>query len=119
MATRKTTPQTPKGPPSAIRFEATLGTASRTKAVEAASSLDLDRLPDSKGEVILLLSPDDARRLLAQGFEVHLRSAVPVAPLPKERVLSDAAAQRWLEEQVKGLPRNNKGSTPRAPKGGA
>ncbi len=119
MVTRKKTPDTQKGLPATIRFEATLGTAPRARAVEAASALDLDRLPDSKGEVVLLLSPDDARRLLDQGFDVHLKSALPLAPLPKERVMTDAAAQRWLEEQVKGLPRNNKGSTPRSPKGGA
>jgi hypothetical protein len=105
MVTRKHTPDTRKGPPSTIRFEATLGAAPRAKAVKAASELDLDRLPDAKGEVTLLLSPDDARRLLEQGFEVHLKAAVPVAPLAKERVMSDTQAQRWLEEQVKGLPR--------------
>lgn len=105
MVIRKKIPDTKKGPPSTIRFEATLGTAPRAKAMKAASALDLDRLPDAKGEVTLLLSPDDARRLLDQGFEVHLKAAHPVAPLGKERAMSDAQAQRWLEEQVKGLPR--------------
>ena len=111
MVTRKKIPDTKKGPPSTIRFEATLGAAPRAKAMKAASALDLDRLPDAKGEVTLLLSPDDARRLLEQGFEVHLKAAHPIAPLPKERVMSDTQAQRWLEEQVKGLPR----ATPGAP----
>ena len=111
MVTRKKIPDTKKGPPSTIRFEATLGAAPRAKAMKAASALNLDRLPDAKGEVTLLLSPDDARRLLEQGFEVHLKAAHPIAPLPKERVMSDTQAQRWLEEQVKGLPR----ATPGAP----
>ena len=123
MVTRKKIPDTKKGPPSTIRFEATLGAAPRAKAMKAASTLDLDRLPDAKGEVTLLLSPDDARRLLDQGFEVHLKAAHPVAPLANERVMSDAQAQRWLEEQVKGLPRAKppKPDTPPkpdAPKGG-
>ena len=111
MVIRKKIPDTKKGPLSTVRFEATLGAAPHAKAVKAASALDLDRLPDAKGEVMLLLSPDDARRLLEQGFEVHLKAAVPVAPLAKERVLSDAQATRWLEEQVKSLPR----ATPDAP----
>jgi hypothetical protein len=45
---------------------------------------------------------DDARRLLDQGFEVTLQ---PVTPLAKDRVMSDAKARNWFEEQVKGLPR--------------
>lgn len=119
MVIRKKIPDTRKGPLSTIRFEATLGAAPRAKAMKAASTLDLDRLPDAKGEVTLLLSPDDARRLLEQGFEVHLKAAHPVAPLNKERAMSDTQAQRWLEEQVKGLPRTNP-STPGGPskKGG-
>ncbi len=109
MATAKKPPPAAQGHNAPVRFEATLGSASRAKAVAAAATLDLDRLPDAKGQIRLLLSPDDARRLLEQGFEVHLMAAVPVAPLAKERVMSDTRAKAWLEEQVKGLPRATPG----------
>ena len=75
------------------------------KAVLAAAELDLDRLPDADGKVKLLLTADDARRLLEQGFEVHLTAAIPVAPLDKKEILTDEQAMRWLEQQVKGLPK--------------
>jgi hypothetical protein len=105
MATVKKLPRTPPGRAPAVRFEATLGAAPHAKAVTAAAALDLDRLPDAKGKVKLLLTADDARRLLEQGFEVHLTAAFPVAPLAKGLVMSDTQAKNWLEEQVKGLPR--------------
>lgn len=102
---RRKDPAAPRGPVGNLRFEATLGNTARAKAMVAASQLDLDRLPDHRGEVRLLISADDARRLLEQGFEVHLKAAVPVAPLPKSLVMSDERAAGWLEAQLKGIPR--------------
>ena len=110
MATDKKLPQPMSGRPKpTVRFEATLGATPHAKAVKAASLLDLDRLPDAKGAVTLLVSADDARRLLEQGYEVHLKAAIPVAPLAKDRVMSDERAKSWLEEQVKGIPRATAG----------
>jgi hypothetical protein len=99
-------PPLPPGKAPAVRFEARLAAGvPRAKAVAAAAALDLDRLPDAEGQVRLLISADDARRLLGQGFEVHLTAAVPVAPLNKALVMSDAQAGSWLDERIKGLPR--------------
>lgn len=88
-----------------LRFEATLGAVPRAKALAMAADLDLDRLPDVNGKVRLLLTPADAKRLLDQGVEVHLVKALPVKPLDAKRVMSDEQARRWLEEEVRGLPR--------------
>jgi hypothetical protein len=88
-----------------VRFEATLGPTPHRKAVLAASELDLDRLPDAQGKVKLLLTADDARRLLEQGYEVHLTAAIPVAPLDQKRIMTDEQAKRWFEQQVKGIPK--------------
>jgi hypothetical protein len=88
-----------------VRFEATLGSAPYAKAVKAAAEFDLDRLPDARGKVTLLLSPDDARRLLEYGFEVHLTAAIPVGPLDQRLVMTDEQAKRSLERQLKGIPR--------------
>lgn len=92
----------------AIRFEATLGPASQARALAVSADLALDRLPDVKGKVRLLLSPDDARRLLEQGFEVHLLAAIPVAPIAEALVMSDRQSQDWLEARLKGIPREGR-----------
>ena len=91
--------------PTDIRFEATLGPTPYRKALAMAAEMDLDRLPDVAGRVRLLLTPDDARRLLAMGVPVHLDKAHPLRPLPREQVMSDEQAQSWLDNQLKGLPR--------------
>jgi hypothetical protein len=104
MATRKPPPSRVTQPTS-VRFEATLGPTPRGKAVLAAAELDLDRLPDVDGKVKLLLTADDARRLLEQGYEVHLTAAIPIAPLDPKLVMTDKQAKRWLEQQVKGIPK--------------
>lgn len=102
MESRDTAPV----PPSAsVRFEATLGPTPYSKAVAAANALDLDRLPDVKGQVRLLVTADDARRLLESGFEVHLVAAARVGPLDPKLVMSDKDAAASLEARVKGIPR--------------
>lgn len=108
MATRKQPPRS--APPrvtqaTSVRFEATLGPTPYAKALSAAAELDLDRLPDVDGKVKLLLTADDAHRLLEQGYEVHLTAALPVAPLNPKLIMTDKQAQSWLEQQVKGLPK--------------
>jgi len=91
--------------PSDVRFEATLGPTPYRKALSMAANMDLDRLPDAEGQVRVLLTPDDARRLLDMGVPVHLNKAHPVRPLPRERLMSDDQAQSWLEKRLKGLPK--------------
>ena len=98
-------PPTAQAGPLTVRFEATLGSTPHAKALDAAAALDLDRLPDDKGKVKLLLTPDDARRLLEQGFEVHLTAAVPVAPLDPALVMPEDEAKSWLDQQLKGVRR--------------
>ena len=104
MATRDKPPLQDKESPT-IRFEATLGPAPHAKSLAAAADLALDRLPDVDRKVRLLISADDARRLLERGFEVHLLAAVPVAPLAKSLVMTDKQSKDWLEGQLKGIPR--------------
>jgi len=108
MAT-SATPARPTAASAALRFEASLGTLPRAKALAAAAELDLDRLPDFGGKVRLLLTPADAKRLLDLGIEVHLLKALPVKPFDAKRVMSDDQAKRWLDEQLRGVPR----ATPR------
>lgn len=88
-----------------VRFLATLPTAARTQVLAAVAELGLDRLPDARGRIQLLISADDARRLLDKGIEVHLHAAIPVAPLEKRLILSDEQARNALEKRLKGVPR--------------
>lgn len=105
MATRKKPVPPRLTQPADVRFEATLGPTAHHKAELAAAELDLDRLPDAHGKVKLLLTSDDARRLLERGYEVHLTAAIPVAPLDRKLVMTNQEAKRWLEQQVKGIPK--------------
>lgn len=95
----------PQGDQPPLRFEANLGPLSRRKAVAAAAELDLDRLPDVGGKVRLLITAADAQRLLERGHEVRLVAALPARPMDPKLVMSDAQARRWLETQLKDLPR--------------
>lgn len=109
MVTRKQSPRSPDSirpsvtQATSVRFEATLGPTPYGKALLVAAQLDLDRLPDVDGKVKLLLTAEDAQRLLKQGYEVHLTAAIPVAALNPKLIMSDAEAQRRLEQRVKGI----------------
>lgn len=96
----------------AVRFEATVRAASArpgTDAVVAAatveqrvSDLDLDRVPDTAGEVRVLLTPDELARLTAQGFEVRVQRTLPVRPLDPGLVADDEAVREWFDTTVRG-----------------
>jgi hypothetical protein len=90
---------------SAFRFVAALPEESRSKALSAAAELALDRLPDAQGKLQLLISADDARRLLERGIQVHLQAVLPVTPLDQKLVFSDKAASTLLERRVKSVAR--------------
>jgi hypothetical protein len=105
MAIRRKPPSARTTQVLTVRFEATLGATPHAKALAAAAALDLDRLPDIDGKVKLLVTADDARRLLEAGFEVHLTAAVPVAPLDAALVMPDSEAQNWLDQQLKSVRR--------------
>ena len=98
--------QDPAGP-EAVRFEATVhprpGVVVAAAAVEQrVSELDLDRVPDTAGELRVLLTPDEMARLTAQGFEVRVQQALPVRPLEPGLVADDAAVREWFDTTVRG-----------------
>jgi hypothetical protein len=71
------------------------------EAVARISALDLDRIPDPDG-VRLLVSLDDATRLVEQGFEVRLLRTVPVQPLDPSLIASDEQTREWFDDMVRG-----------------
>jgi hypothetical protein len=88
-----------------VRFEATVHPRETEAALERVADLDLDRVPDPEGAVRVLVTAEDAARLVAQGYEVRLVKAHEVRPLDPAAVIDDAGAQAWLEEQTKDVER--------------
>ncbi|WP_143052534.1 hypothetical protein [Streptomyces sp. cf386] len=88
-----------------MRFDATVQPGPTIRDLEGVADLDLDRIPDPEGEVRVLVTPDECRRLLESGYEVRLHAVVPVRPLPAELVARDDAVMAWLEEHVQGIER--------------
>jgi hypothetical protein len=95
------TGQEPGGQPE-LRFEATVHAPDRDIDLAAIDALDLDRVPDPEGGVRMLLGQQDMARLLAEGYEVRLRAAAPVAPLDPALVADDADVRAWFDEATRG-----------------
>jgi hypothetical protein len=88
-----------------IRFEATVHAKGKNAAAEAVADLDLDRVPDTEGEVRVLVTAEDAARLLDRGCEVRLHKAHRVRPIDPSLVMDDEAARSWLDTQTRGIDR--------------
>jgi hypothetical protein len=93
-------PETPT-----VRFEATVHPGEAQPALEAVADLDLDRVPDPEGRVRVLITSEEATRLVERGYEVHLLRALPVTPLDRELVMDDDSVTEWLEDRVRGIER--------------
>ena len=87
------------------RFEATILPGVQALSLARVADLDLDRIPDPEGEVRVLITAEDAERLLEQGFEVRLLRAHAVRPLDPELISDDADVQAWLDAQTAGIER--------------
>lgn len=87
-----------------MRFEAILGDANET-TLEVILDLDLDWLPVFDGKVRVLLTADDAAKLLDRGMEVRLVKSYPIRPIDPALVMDDETALAWLEKESRGVPR--------------
>jgi arylamine N-acetyltransferase len=106
--------QAPDSQQQPTRFEATVHVEQERPGPEAVariSALDLDRIPDPDG-VRLLISLEDAARLVDQGFEVRLLHAVPVRPLDPDLIASDDETRGWFDDQVRGSTETEAGVGP-------
>ncbi len=99
-------PAAPEPPPRRVRFEATIHPGRKARDPDWMDHLSVDLVPDPKGRVRALLSSDDLQRLLREGFEIRLQHAHPVRPLKPELIETDDSAQRWLEDQLRNVPRS-------------
>ena len=91
-----------------FRYSASIPAGNRTKALLVVSELGLDRLPDSKGKIQLLLTQGDLRRLLERGQPVLLHAIVPVAPLDPKLIHSEEAFKGSFEQRLRGIGRKEK-----------
>ena len=99
-------PHEPSGPAGqAMRFEATVHPGEKGPSLERVADLDLDRVPDPQGGVRVVVTAEDAAQLVARGYEVLLVRALPVQPLDPALVVEDEGARAWLEEQTRGIER--------------
>jgi hypothetical protein len=88
-----------------MRFEATVHPGEKGPPLERVADLDLDRVPDPQGGVRVVITAEDAADLVGRGYEVLLVRALPVQPLDPALVVDDDSARAWLEEQTRGIER--------------
>jgi hypothetical protein len=88
-----------------LRFEATVHPGDRDVPLESVADLDLDRVPDPQRGVRLLVTTEEIVALLERGYEVRLHGVARVEPLSPELRVDDDKAFAWLEERVRGIPR--------------
>lgn len=87
------------------RFEATVHPGAADMALESVADLDLDRVPDPQRGVRLLVTTDEILALLERGYEVRLHGVARLEPLSPDLRIDDDTAIAWLEERVRGIPR--------------
>ena len=87
------------------RYEVTLHRGERHVSLKELPALGLDRLPTPPGEVRLLVTLEEAARLVQLGFEVRLLRAHPTRPLDGALVMDDDTARAEFEERVRGVER--------------
>ena len=87
------------------RFEATVHPGDHQLALEAVADLDFDRIPDPDGGVRVLVTAEQAIELVWRGYEVRLLRAHAISPLNPALVQDDASVTEWLEQQVRGIER--------------
>ena len=93
------------GKPEGERFEATVHPGVREAALSRVADLDLDRIPDPRGDIRVIITADELAELVHRGYEVRVERTVPIAPLDPQRIQSDDEAARWLEDRIAGIPR--------------
>jgi hypothetical protein len=74
----------------------------KAKAPRIIEELGLDRLPDARGRIRLLLFPDELRRLVERDQSVLLQAVVPVKPIDKKLVYTDEAFNKMINERLSG-----------------
>ena len=106
---RRSKREEPSGRPEGGRFEATVHPGEQDVALSQVSDLDLDRIPDPQGGVRVVVTAEEIAELTQRGYEVRVVRTIPLEPLSPELIQTDDDAQRWLEERVTGITREEKG----------
>lgn len=94
-------PQQPADRP-ATRFEVTLQPGAGQRSLAEVADLDLDRVPDPRGGVRLVVSAEEVDRLRSAGYAVTIEAERAVQPLDPSLVMDDDAARGWLDGRLAG-----------------
>ncbi len=90
-------------PPGGMRLEVTVHPGAEQKSLDAVYDLDLDRIPDAKGELRILVTEEQLEELVARGYEVRQLKSYPVQSLDKSLIMDDETAVGAVEQQLKSL----------------
>ena len=100
-----TKPPDDSTPPGGMRLEVTVhpGAGAEQSSLDGVYDLDLDRVPDPKGELRVLVTEEQLKELVARGYEVRQLKSYPVQPLDKSLIMDDETAVGAVERQLEGL----------------
>ena len=98
-----TKPPDDSTPPGGMRLEVTVHPGAEQRSLDGVYDLDLDRVPDPKGELRVLVTEEQLKELVARGYEVRRLKSYPVQPLDKSLIMDNETAVGAVEQQLKGL----------------
>ena len=89
--------------PGGMRLEVTVHPGAEQRSLDRVYDLDLDRIPDPKGELRVLVTEEQLKELVARGYEVRQLKSYPVQPLDKSLIMDDETAVGAVERQLERL----------------
>jgi len=92
----------PTAAESTFRYSALIPAGDEARALRLIEELGLDRLPDARGKIRLLLLPDDLRRLVERDQSVLLQGVVRVTPIDRKLVYTDKAFDKMIKARLRG-----------------
>lgn len=90
-------------PSGGMRLEVTVHPGAEQRSLDGVYDLDLDRIPDPKGELRVLVTEEQLKELVARGYEVRQLKSYPVQPLDKSLIMDNETAVGAVERQLEGL----------------
>ena len=92
----------PTAAESTFRYSAMIPAGNKAKALRLIEELGLDRLPDARGRIRLLLFPDDLRQLVERDQSVLLQAVVRVKPIDRKLVYTDEEFNKVIKKRLLG-----------------
>lgn len=100
-----TEPPDDSTPSGGVRLEVTVHPGAEQRSLDGVYDLDLDRVPDPKGELRVLVTEEQLKELVARGYEVRQLKSYPVQPLDRSLIMDNETAVVAVERQLEELRR--------------